>query len=98
MKTQNYQLIKFEDGDFSLDVNVSPREDTVWLSLDQISVLFERDKSVISRHISNIIKELELVESSVIAIFATTALDGKTYNVKYYNLDMILAVGYRVKS
>ena len=74
-----YDLIKFEDGDFSLDVNVNPSEDTVWLSLDQISILFERDKSVISRHISNIIVELELMESSVIAFFATTSADGKTY-------------------
>ena len=75
----NYELIKFKDGDFSLDVNVNPSEDTVWLSLDQISILFERDKSVISRHISNIIVELELMESSVIAFFATTSADGKTY-------------------
>ena len=94
----NFELIKFEDGDFSLDVNVSPKEDTVWLTLDEISILFSRDKSVISRHIKNIFKEQELEEKSVIAFFATTASDGKTYDVKYYNLDMILAVGYKVKS
>ena len=51
---KSYELIKFEDGDFSLDVNVSPSEDTVWLTLEQISILFERDKSVISRHVRNI--------------------------------------------
>ena len=67
---KNYELIKFEDGDFSLDVNVSPSEDTVWLNLEQLSLLFERDKSVISRHISNIIKELELSNDSTIAFFA----------------------------
>ena len=79
MKSENkYELIKFEDGDFSLDVNVSPNEDTVWLSLDEISILFDRDKSVISRHIKNIFIEQELEENSVIAYFATTAADGKT--------------------
>ena len=98
MENKNYELIKFEDGDFSLDVNVSPNEDTVWLTLDQISILFDRDKSVISRHIQNTIKEQELETNSVIAFFATTASDGKMYTVKYYNLDMILAVGYKVKS
>jgi DNA ligase (NAD+) len=76
---KTYELIKFKDGYFSLDVNVSPSEDTVWLNLEQLSLLFERDKSVISRHISNIIVELELMESSVIAFFATTSADGKTY-------------------
>ena len=94
----SYDLIKFEDGDFSLDVNVSPSEDTVWLSLDEIAILFSRDKSVISRHIRNIFTEQELDKNSVIAFFATTASDGKNYIVKYYNLDMILAIGYRVKS
>ena len=98
MKENKYELIKFEDGDFSLDVNVSPKEETVWLSLDGIALLFGRDKSVISRHVSNIINDLELSEKSVVAFFAITASDGKNYNVKFYNLDMILAVGYRVKS
>ena len=73
MNDKNYDLIKFEDGDFSLDVNVSPSEDTVWLSLDKISILFDRDKSVISRHINNTFKEQELDENSVIAFFATSA-------------------------
>lgn len=95
---KSYELIKFKDGDFSLDVNVSPNEDTVWLSLDEIASLFSRDKSVISRHIRNVFIEQELEENSVIAFFATTASDGKTYTVKYYNLDIILSVGYRVKS
>ena len=76
MENKNYELIKFEDGDFSIDVNVSPNEDTVWLTLDQISILFDRDKSVISRHIQNTIKEQELEANSVIAFFATTASNG----------------------
>ena len=98
MKNKNYELIKFEDGDFSLDVNVSPNEDTVWLNKHELSLLFERDRTVISKHIKNIFLEQELSEKSVCAFFARTASDGKTYNVEYYNLDMILAVGYRVKS
>ncbi len=95
---KNYELIKFEDGEFSLDVNVSPSEDTVWLSLDKLAMLFERDKSVISRHIKNIFKVNELTRNSVIAFFATTAADGKTYSIEHYNLDVIISVGYRVKS
>ena len=83
----SYDLIKFEDGDFSLDVSVSPSEDTVWLSLDEIAILFSRDKSVISRHIRNIFTEQELDKNSVIAFFATTASDGKNYIVKYYNVN-----------
>jgi hypothetical protein len=72
--------------------------DTVWLSLDQMAELFQRDKSTISRHIKNIFSEGELVRESVVANFATTAADGKTYDVDYYNLDVIISVGYRVKS
>ena len=90
------ELIKFEDGDFSLDVNVSPDDDTVWLNREQLSKLFDRDVKTIGKHINNILNE-EL-DKSVVAFFATTASDGKTYNVAYYNLDMILAVGYRVNS
>ena len=71
LNENKYELIKFEDGDFSLDVNVSPKEETVWLSLDGISELFERDKSVISRHIKNIFSDFELSESAVVAFFAT---------------------------
>jgi prophage maintenance system killer protein len=73
------------------------KDETVWLSLDQMSELFGRDKSVISRHIKKILLEEEL-DKSVIANFATTASDGKIYKVDYYNLDMIISVGYRVKS
>ena len=73
-------------------------EDTVWLSIDQMAELFQRDKSTISRHIKHIFAEGELVRDSVVAKFATTAADGKVYQVDYYNLDVIISVGYRVKS
>lgn len=72
--------------------------ETVWLSLDQMAALFGRNKSTISRHLKNIFDEEELDRDSVVANFATTAQDGKTYQVDYYNLDAILSVGYRVKS
>ena len=97
MEEKKYELIRFNDGEFSLDVNVSPSEDTVWLNREQISLLFERDIKTIGKHINNIIAEKEL-EKSVIAFFATTAKDGKIYNMEYYNLDMIISIGYRVKS
>jgi hypothetical protein len=73
-------------------------KDTVWGSLNQIADLFERDKSVISRHIKNIFRTGELNKNSVVAKIATTASDGKIYQVDYYNLDVILSVGYRVDS
>ena len=71
--------------------------DTVWLSIDQMAELFQRDKSTISRHIKNIFAEGELKREAVVANFATTAADGKVYNVDYYNLDVNISVGYRVK-
>ena len=74
------------------------QDETVWLSLDQMAELFKRDKSVISRHIRNIFEEEELEKSSVVAKFATTVTDGKVYQVDYYSLDVIISVGYRVKS
>ena len=92
-----YEIIKFEDGDFSLDVNVSPNEETVWLSLDDMGMLFERDRSVIGKHVKNILKE-ETFDFQVWAKFARTGNDGKIYYVDYYNLDVIISVGYRVKS
>ncbi|MCD7730169.1 MAG: virulence RhuM family protein [Oscillospiraceae bacterium] len=85
-----------EDGLTRLDVKFE--NETVWLSLDQMAELFQRDKSTISRHIRNIFAEGELSKNAVVAKFATTATDGKTYQVDYYNLDVIISVGYRVKS
>ena len=93
-----YEVIKFKDNEFEMDVNVSPNEDTVWLTIEQIAFLFNRDRSVVSKHIKNIFQENELLENSVCAFFAHTANDGKTYNVKFYNLDVIISVGYRAKS
>ena len=71
---------------------------TVWLSIDQMAELFQRDRSVIGKHVRNIFKEGELEKESVWAKFAYTATDGKVHNVDYYNLDVIISVGYRVKS
>lgn len=88
------EIILFENQNVKLEVNI--KDETVWLNLDQMSELFERDKSVISRHIKNALKE-EL-DNSVVAKYATTASDGKKYQVDYYNLDMIISVGYRVNS
>lgn len=93
-----YEIIKFINNNLELEVNVSPQEETVWLSLNEMCLLFGRDKSVISRHIKNIFKENELLERQAVAKNATTASDGKTYDVTYYNLDVIISVGYRVKS
>ena len=72
--------------------------DTVWLSIEQMAELFQRDRSVIGKHVRNIFKEGELQKEAVWAKFAYTASDGKTYDVDYYNLDVIISVGYRVKS
>ena len=91
------QIIMYRPDD-TISLNVRLENETVWLSIDMMSELFQRDKSTISRHIKNIFAEGELMPISVVANFATTAADGKTYNVDYYNLDVIISVGYRVKS
>jgi hypothetical protein len=85
-----------EDGRTRLEVRL--QAETVWLSLNQLAELFQRDKSVVSKHIKNIFEEGELNPAAVVANFATTAADGKTYQVDFYNLDVIISVGYRVKS
>ena len=85
-----------EDGVTKVEVTFD--NDTVWLSLDQIADLFQRNKSTISRHIKNIFLEGELSRNSVVANFAATGSDGKRYHVDFYNLDVIISVGYRVKS
>ena len=92
----NIIIYQTEDGLTKIDVNI--QGETVWLSLDLMAELFQRDKSTISRHIKNIFSEGELSSEAVVAKFATTATDGKTYQVDYYNLDVIISVGYRVKS
>ena len=85
-----------EDGSISLEVHLD--RETIWLSLNQMAELFERDKSVISRHLRNIFGQGELDREAVVAFFATTASDGKVYRVEYFNLDAVLSVGYRVNS
>ncbi len=94
----NTDIVMYTTDDGMTKIEASFDGDTVWLSLDQMAELFQRNKSTISRHIKNVFSEGELVSSSVVANFATTAADGKTYNVDYYNLDVIISVGYRVKS
>lgn len=84
--------------DETIKLEVKLENETVWLSIEEMSNLFGRDISVIGKHIRNIFKEEELVKDSVWAKFAYTASDGKTYQVDYYNLDVIISVGYRVKS
>ena len=94
----NSEMMIFTTEDGLTKIETTFDGDTVWLSIDQMAELFQRDKSTISRHIKNIFTEGELKREAVAANFATTAADGKTYQVDYYNLDVIISVGYRVKS
>ena len=96
MQESNLLMYTTEDGLTKIEATFV--NDTVWLSIEQMAELFQRDRSVIGKHIRNIFKEGELKKESVWAKFAHTADDGKTYQVDYYNLDVIISVGYRVKS
>ena len=96
MSQSNIIMYTTEDGITKIEVTFD--QDTVWLSIDQMAELFQRDKSVIGKHVRNIFKEGELIKETVWAKFAYTASDGKTYQVDFYNLDVIISVGYRVKS
>ena len=96
--TPSQEMIIYQTDDGAVKIDVRLANETVWLPLDLMAELFQRDKSTISRHIKNIFSEGELSPDSVVAKFATTATDGKTYQVEYYNLDVIISVGYRVKS
>lgn len=98
MDTSTDTLLLYQSQDGSIKIDVRFSSETVWLSLEQMTQLFGRDKSTISRHIKNVFQEGELPQQAVVANFATTASDGKTYQVSYYNLDVIISVGYRVKS
>ncbi len=104
IEKNNSELIIYESNDGNVRLDVNLEDETVWLSLEQMAKLFGRDKSVISRHIKNIFSEEELKKDQVVAKFATTtkhgAIEGKkqTHLVDYYNLDVIISVGYRVKS
>ena len=95
-KQNKSDIVIYDDGE--LELNVSINNETVWLNRNQISKLFGRDVKTIGKHIANVFSDGELEKFSVVANFATTASDGKIYNVEYYNLDVIISVGYRVKS
>ena len=98
MEEKKNEIILFEDGDMKLEVNIT--DETVWLNRQQLSKLFHRDIKTIGKHINNALKE-ELKDIPTVANFATVQKEGKrevTRNIEYYNLDMILSVGYRVKS
>lgn len=96
MRANQIVIYELESGEAVVDVLLE--KETLWLSLNQLAVLFDRDKSVISRHLKNIFHEGELERDSVVAKYATTASDHKTYEVEHFNLDAILSVGYRVNS
>ncbi|MBU0661140.1 virulence RhuM family protein [Patescibacteria group bacterium] len=91
------EIIIYQPEDTSIRIDVKLKDDTVWLNRFQISELFGRDIKTIGKHINNALKE-ELKDLSVVAKFATTASDGKIYQVEHYDLDLILSIGYRVKS
>ena len=98
---EKYEVIKFKDNEFEMDVNVSPNEETVWLTIEQIALLFERDRSVISKHIKKIYEESELEKNRTCAKNAQVQIEGNRQIVRYfdyYNLDVIISVGYRVKA
>lgn len=98
LKNDNGTLILYTGPRGAVELRADTDNETIWASLDQIAGLFDRDKSVISRHLKSIFNEAELDRNSVVAKNATTAADGKTYIVEYYNLDAVLSVGYRVNS
>ena len=89
------EIVLFENQGVTLEVNL--KDETVWLNTEQIAELFDRDYKTIRKHIKNALQE-ELANQEVVAKFATTAADGKTYQIEHYNLDMIISIGYRVKS
>ena len=90
------EILLFENQDVKLEVNM--KDETVWLNQLQMAKLFDKDRKTITRHIQNIYRDGELEENSVCSFFEHTGEDGKQYNIKFYNLDMIISVGYRVKS
>ncbi|PWW45973.1 virulence RhuM family protein [Melaminivora alkalimesophila] len=97
MSTDNQiEILTYQDGSSELAVRL--QGDTVWLSQEQMTLLFGRERSVITKHLRNVFAEGELERDSVCAKFAHTAADGKTYQVEHYSLDAIISVGYRVKS
>jgi len=98
MEQPNSEFIIFKTEDENISVDVRMNDETVWLTLDQMVMLFDKAKSTISEHFKHIFEEKELDENSVVRKFRTTASDGKNYEVNFFNLDVIISVGYRVKS
>ena len=92
------EIVLFETKDKSVSLPVALEDEMVWLNRNQMAELFSRDVKTIGKHINHALQEELADDSSVVAKFATTAADGKTYNVEYYSLDVIISVGYRVKS
>ena len=94
-KTSNYDIVKFIDGEFELEVNVSPKEETIWMTVSQMALLFGRDEKTIRKHINNIFvnKELEYFNNT-----QKMRVVGVKQSIHVYNLDVIIAVGYRVNS
>ncbi len=96
MENSNILIYQTDDGVTKIETRLE--DDTVWLNQSQLCDLFQKSKSTVSEHIKNIFEEGELEEETVVRIFRITAADGKKYNVTFYNLDVIISVGYRVKS
>ena len=96
MTNSNIFIYQNENGTTKIETRLE--DETVWLTIEQMAELFQKSKSTISEHIKNIFEEEELIEKAVVRNFRTTATDGKNYNTKFYNLDVIISVGYRVKS
>lgn len=94
----NKQIEMYQTADGATHIDVRFQDETVWLSRLQLAELFDRDVKTIGKHVNNVFGEAELSKDAVVANFATTAADGKTYQVEHYNLDLIISVGYRVKS
>lgn len=96
MELSNILIYQTEDGNTKIETRLE--DETVWLTQAQLCELFQKSKATVSEHIKNIFEEDELIEHSVVRNFRTTAVDGKSYETNYYNLDVIISVGYRVKS
>lgn len=97
-KSTKQTPVIYQASNGAIELRGDATHETLWATLDQIAAVFGRDKSVISRHLKNIFSEQELLRASVVAKNATTAADGKVYQVEYYNLDAIISIGYRVNS
>lgn len=94
----NSNILIYQNQEGNIKIDVRLEEETVWLTQSQICELFQKSKATVSEHINNIFKEGELIQNSVVRNFRTTAADGKSYDTNFYNLDVVISVGYRVKS